>query len=136
MAEVFTKVSDSVSLHDSSFIRLKGEEKAAILLGELANAAPRVMDCLNKKEIRKLSKTMKKLGCRYDPWNPGEVKREVAVLEEAKKYGTYYGIYRDVAAEKRRNESASGNSKVIKEIRNADVKDIARVLGAWITEDK
>lgn len=122
---------------------MTGYEKIAILLGELGNgASDAVLDKLNLSgeqiaKIRKAMKAVRGYGNKvYDPEDPSQVNRELAVLEEFKSYGELRGIYREVPHTgfiKTDGGSAPQN------LRNAaaiNPEAIAKALSQWLKEDK
>ncbi len=114
-----------------------GKKKAAILFGELGSAAEDVMDYLNEGEKRKLLKAMRKLGSRYNPNNPAEVRDEIRVLETLERFGKVRNIYRDVAGERKAFEKKMAAPTA--QIRNAidNYPDqVASVLSAWLKKDE
>jgi hypothetical protein len=116
---------------------IPGKKKAAILFGELGSAAEDVMDYLNEGEKRKLLKAMRKLGSRYNPNNPAEVRDEIRVLETLERFGKVRNIYRDVAGERKAFEKKMAAPTA--QIRNAidNYPDqVASVLSAWLKKDE
>ena len=79
---------------------IPGKKKAAILFGELGAGAESVLECLNDDEKHMLLKAMRKLGTKYNPNNPSEVRDEIRVLETLERFGKVRNIYRDVAGER------------------------------------
>ena len=116
---------------------IPGKKKAAILFGELGSAAEDVMDYLNEGEKRKLLKAMRKLGSRYNPNNPAEVRDEIRVLETLERFGKVRNIYRDVAGERKAFEKkmAAPTAQIRNAIDNYPDK-VASVLSAWLSKDK
>lgn len=122
---------------------MTGYEKIAVLLGELGNgASDAVLDKLNLtgEQISKIRKAMKKVrgyGNKvYDPEDPTQVNRELAVLEEFKSYGELRGIYREVPHTgfiKTGDESAQQN---LRNVASVDPQAIAKALSQWLNEDK
>jgi hypothetical protein len=116
---------------------IPGKKKAAILFGELGSAAESVMDYLNEGEKRKLLKAMRKLGTRYNPHNPVEVRDEIQVLETLERFGKVRNIYRDVASERKAFEKRMAAPTA--QIRNAIdsyPEKVASVLSAWLKKDE
>ena len=117
---------------------IPGKKKAAILFGELDTAAAEsVMEYLNEGEKRKLLKAMRKLGTRYNPNNPSEVRQEIQVLETLERFGKVRNIYRDVAGERIAFEKKMAAPTA--QIRNAidnHPDQVASVLSAWLKKDK
>ncbi len=117
---------------------IPGKKKAAILFGELDTAAAEsVMEYLNEGEKRKLLKAMRKLGTRYNPNNPSEVRQEIQVLETLERFGKVRNIYRDVAGERKAFEKKMAAPTA--QIRNAidNYPDqVASVLSAWLKKDE
>lgn len=117
---------------------IPGKKKAAILFGELDTAAAEsVMEYLNEGEKRKLLKAMRKLGTRYNPNNPSEVRQEIQVLETLERFGKVRNIYRDVAGERKAFEKkmAAPTAQIRNAIDNYPDK-VASVLSAWLSKDK
>ncbi len=116
---------------------IPGKKKAAILFGELGSAAESVMDYLNEGEKRKLLKAMRKLGTRYNPNNPTEVRQEIQTLETLERFGKVRNIYRDVAGERKAFEKkmAAPTAQIRTAIDNYPDK-VASVLSAWLSKDK
>ena len=117
---------------------IPGKKKAAILFGELdTDAAESVMEYLNEGEKRKLLKAMRKLGTRYNPNNPSEVRQEIQVLETLERFGKVRNIYRDVAGERKAFEKkmAAPTAQIRNAIDNYPDK-VASVLSAWLSKDK
>ena len=116
---------------------IPGKKKAAILFGELGSAAEGVMDYLNEDEKRKLLKAMRKLGTRYNPHNPVEVRQEIQTLETLERFGKVRNIYRDVAGERKAFEKkmAAPAAQIRTAIDNYPDK-VASVLSAWLSKDK
>lgn len=116
---------------------IPGKKKAAILFGELGSAAESVMDYLNEGEKRKLLKAMRKLGSRYNPHNPAEVRDEIQVLETLERFGKVRNIYRDVASERKAFEKkmAAPTAQIRTAIDNYPEK-VASVLSAWLSKEK
>lgn len=117
---------------------IPGKKKAAILFGELDTAAAEsVMEYLNEGEKRKLLKAMRKLGTKYNPNNPTEVRQEIQVLETLERFGKVRNIYRDVAGERKAFEKkmAAPTAQIRNAIDNYPDK-VASVLSAWLSKDK
>ena len=117
---------------------IPGKKKAAILFGELDTAAAEsVMEYLNEGEKRKLLKAMRKLGTKYNPNNPAEVRDEIRVLETLERFGKVRNIYRDVAGERKAFEKkmAAPTAQIRTAIDNYPDK-VASVLSAWLSKDK
>ena len=116
---------------------IPGKKKAAILFGELGSAAESVMDYLNEGEKRKLLKAMRKLGTRYNPNNPTEVRQEIQTLETLERFGKVRNIYRDVAGERKAFEKnmVAPTAQIRTAIDNYPDK-VASVLSAWLSKDK
>ena len=117
---------------------IPGKKKAAILFGELDTAAAEsVMEYLNEGEKRKLLKAMRKLGTRYNPNNPSEVRQEIQTLETLERFGKVRNIYRDVAGERKAFEKkmAAPTAQIRNAIDNYPDK-VASVLSAWLSKDK
>ncbi|MCR5046258.1 MAG: hypothetical protein K6A42_06750 [Treponema sp.] len=117
---------------------IPGKKKAAILFGELDPAAAEsVMDYLNDGEKRKLLKAMRKLGTKYNPNNPTEVREEIQVLETLERFGKVRNIYRDVAGERKAFEKkmAAPTAQIRTAIDNYPDK-VASVLSAWLKRDE
>lgn len=122
---------------------MTGYEKIAVLLGELGNgASDAVLDKLNLtgeqiSKIRKAMKNVRGYGNKvYDPEDPAQVNRELAVLKEFKSYGELRGIYREVPHTgfiKTGDESAQQN---LRNVAAVDPQAIAKALSQWINEDK
>ena len=116
---------------------IPGKKKAAILFGELSSAAEGVMEWLTEKEKSMLLKSMRKLGTRYNPNNPAEVRDEIQVLKSLENFGKLRNIYRDVAGERIAFEKKMAAPTA--QIRNAIdsyPEKVASVLSAWLSKDK
>ncbi len=122
---------------------MTGYEKIAILLGELGNgASDAVLDRLNLsaeqlKKIRKAMKNVRGYGEKtYDPNDPNQVNRELAVLEELKNYGQMRGVYRDVPHTGLIKTSDGSAQQSVKDMAAANPEALAKVLGMWLNSDK
>lgn len=116
---------------------IPGKKKAAILFGELDPAAAEgVMDYLNADEKKMLLKAMRKLGTKYNPNNPAEVRDEIQVLETLERFGKVRNIYKDVASERKAFEKvAASPATKIKNVLNDYPDRVASVLSAWLRKD-
>ena len=116
---------------------IPGKKKAAILFGELGAGAESVLECLNDDEKHMLLKAMRKLGTKYNPNNPSEVRDEIRVLETLERFGKVRNIYRDVAGERKAFEKkmAAPTAQIRNAIDNYPDK-VASVLSAWLSKDK
>lgn len=118
----FTKVTDKYGRY------LSGKEKAAILMSELGvRAGSDVVDFLSTKELRVLSRQMKKLGTSYDPMC------DLQVLEETSRFGQMKGIA-PKALEKTVQQSA-GQNQVADTMRN-NPEALAKVLSQWLSAEE
>ena len=128
----------SLDFQKTSQKNIPGRKKAAILFGELDPAAAEgVMDYLNADEKKMLLKAMRKLGTKYNPNNPGEVRDEIQVLETLERFGKVRNIYKDVASERKAFEkvAASPTTKIKSAL--SDYPDrVASVLSAWLRKDE
>ncbi len=117
---------------------IPGRKKAAILFGELDPAAAEgVMDYLNADEKKMLLKAMRKLGTKYNPNNPAEVRDEIQVLETLERFGKVRNIYKDVASERKAFEKvAASPATKIKNALNDYPDKVASVLSAWLRKDE
>lgn len=117
---------------------IPGKKKAAILFGELDPAAAEgVMDYLNANEKKMLLKAMRKLGTKYNPNNPAEVRDEIQVLETLERFGKVRNIYKDVASERKAFEKvAASPATKIKNVLNDYPDKVASVLSAWLKKDE
>lgn len=117
---------------------IPGKKKAAILFGELDPAAAEsVMDYLNADEKKKLLKAMRKLGTKYNPHNPAEVRDEILVLETLERFGKIRNIYKDVASERKAFEKVSATPAAkIKNALNSYPDRVAAVLSSWLKKDE
>ena len=123
---------------------LSGSEKAAILLAELGPFFNSNYDQLfgamhlSDEEIRKIRKSMKKLG-RYTPakvsYEKGmeQIKQEQAVLTEALEYGVRKGIVSKTTTSTETTLKDFIPSE-IKNIANQNPEDVANVLRSWLGE--
>ncbi len=121
---------------------MTGYEKIAILLGELGNgASDAVLDRLNLtneqvEKIRKAMKAVRGYGDKaYDPHDPNQVNRELAVLEEVKTYGEFRGIYREVP-HSGLIKTSSNPAENMRSMAQNDPEALAKVLGMWLSDDK
>ncbi len=121
---------------------MTGYEKIAILLGELgSSASDAILDRLNlsTEELSKIRKAMlqvRSYGERaYDPFDPNQVNRELAVLEEFKRYGEMRGIYKEVPHDGLIKTSDSANQN-FRSMAQADPEAFAKALGVWLSSDK
>ena len=123
---------------------LTGPEKVAILLAEIGPLFNSNYDQLfgamhlSDEEIRKIRKSMKKIG-RYAPakvsYEKGmeQIKQEQAVLQEALEFGVRKGIVSKTTA-------SSGTTlkdfipQDVKNIANQNPEDVAKVLRSWLGE--
>ena len=126
MAEGFSKVSDVP-------VRLTGGQKAAVLLAELGPAFEDVMKYFNQFEKKRLCSEMRRLGTRYSPNNMYEVAREQKVLNEAKEFGQFHGIWRNISkinmsVRQRQNED-------VLNVVASNADKVASILSAWLSED-
>ena len=125
---------------------LTGPEKAAILLAELGPFFNSNYDQLygamhlSEEEIRKLRKSMKKVG-RYTPakvsYEKGmeQIKQEQAVLQEALEFGVRKGIVqKSVNTELTSTTLKDFIPLEIKNVANQKPEDVANVLRKWIGE--
>ena len=125
---------------------LTGPEKVAILLAEIGPLFNSNYDQLfgamhlSDEEIRKIRKSMKKIG-RYAPakvsYEKGmeQIKQEQAVLQEALEYGVRKGIVqKSVNTELTPTTLKDFIPLEIKNIANQKPEDVANVLRKWIGE--
>ncbi|WP_147613310.1 hypothetical protein [Treponema pectinovorum] len=121
---------------------MTGYEKIAILLGELGNGASEaVLDRLklSSEQMNKIKKAMKSVrgyGDKvYDPNDSTQVNRELAVLEEFKRYGELRGIYREVP-HTGLLKTSEGTAQNVRNIASTDPEAMAKVLALWLGSDK
>lgn len=128
----------SLDFQKTSQKNIPGRKKAAILFGELDPAAAEgVMDYLNADEKKMLLKAMRKLGTKYNPNNPAEVRDEIQVLETLERFGKVRNIYRDVASERKAFEKVAASPATKIKSALSDYPDrVASVLSAWLRKDE
>lgn len=131
-------IMNGMDFQKTSQRNIPGRKKAAILFGELDPAAAEgVMDYLNADEKKMLLKAMRKLGTKYNPNNPAEVRDEIQVLETLERFGKVRNIYKDVASERKAFEKvAASPATKIKNALNDYPDKVASVLSAWLRKDE
>ena len=125
---------------------LSGPEKVAILLAEIGPFFNSNYDQLfgamhlSDEEIRKIRKSMKKIG-RYAPakvsFEKGmeQIKQEQSVLQEALEFGVRKGIVqKSVNIELTPTTLKDFLPSEIKNIANQKPEDVAKVLRSWLGE--
>ena len=123
---------------------LSGLEKAAILLAEIGPSDNSNYDALfealhlSTDEIKKLRKTMKKLG-RYAPartnYEDGmkQIQREQAVLQEALAFGKRKGIASNISESQRLSKLVDQDeSTKIKKLVAEKPDNVAKVIRSWL----
>ena len=119
----FTKVTDKYGRY------LSGREKAAILMSELGvKAGEGVADYLSTKELRTLSRQMKKLGDSYN------LMSDLQVLEETNRWGEMKGIVPRVL-EKTVQQPAVSQNPVAEAIKS-NPEALAKVLSQWLSAEE
>ncbi len=129
--QYFLKVTDNLNKVGRP---LSGKEKAAILFSELGGiAGDSVMEYLNTDELKKLRKSIKRLGYRVD------VKNEVSALNDANNFGIRRGISNPISSDEqieeyvRTHSNAKGNE--LRNIISQNPTAIADALRAWMKEE-
>lgn len=119
---------------------MTGYEKIAVLLAELGNGAREsVLQKLNltTDQLKKINTATKNLksydGKIYNPQDLTQVNREVAVLEEFKRFGELRGIYKEVPHGFIKT-IASGEER-LKTAASANPEAIANALKMWLKSD-
>ncbi|MBO4438388.1 MAG: hypothetical protein J5798_03480 [Spirochaetaceae bacterium] len=106
--------------------RLKGDEKAAIFLGEMdPGTASIITGFLSTNELKKVRKSMKKIGTSIN------IQNEIAVLSEALKRGMLRGIAPADALQTNPKKYAKKTYGV-----NQNAETIADVIATWMQDDK
>lgn len=111
---------------------ISGWTKTAILFGELGPEASKpVLDLLKlkPKELRKLTKELKKLG-KFTHSNEAMVQREIAVLNAVKRYGMAKGIVSSGSS--KTDDFINANKEEISSMVNKNPDDIAKILKGWL----
>lgn len=120
---------------------MNGYEKIAVLLGELGGSGDAVLDRLklSTEQIQKIKKAMSRIRNygekAYDPNDPAQVNRELAVLEEFKQYGELRGIYREVPHTGLIKTTGSLQNDM-REMASQNPEALAKALGMWLSSDK
>ena len=119
---------------------MTGYEKIAVLLAELGNGAREgVLQKLNlsTEQLKKINDAAKSLksydGQIYNPDDLNQVNREIAVLEEFKRFGELRGIYKEVPHGFIKTIASS--EERLKSAAAADPQAIARALEHWLKSE-
>ena len=117
---------------------MTGNEKAARLFGEMDSlAASKILECLSPSEIAKLHKGMRRIGTRYNPFNPQDVEPELTVLELTEDYGKRHGIWREVPHNYfYKTGKAEDDTGSIQSMVKSNPDAVAQILGNWLREGK
>ena len=125
---------------------LSGSEKAAILLAEIGPLFNSNYDQLfgamhlSDEEIRKIRKSMKKLG-KYEPGKVSfvkgmeQIKQEQSVLQEALEFGVRRGIAKMPASNELTHKTLKDFIPAdLKNLANQKPEEVANVLRTWLGE--
>lgn len=125
---------------------LSGSEKAAILLAEIGPLFNSNYDQLfgalhlSDEEIRKIRKSMKKLG-KYEPGKVSfekgmeQIKQEQSVLQEALEFGVHRGIAKMPASNELTHKTLKDFIPAdLKNLANQKPEEVANVLRTWLGE--